>query len=72
MKIKPDKYIDEFLFHCLRCGTIFEASKEDDYDFAEEFNFSYGGPMGSCNCPKCGERVYSTYHGWRFKNDISI
>ena len=61
MRIKLDKYNDEFLFHCLRCGTTFEASKEDDYDFAEEFNFSCGRPMGSCNCPECGERVYSTY-----------
>lgn len=72
MKIKPDKYIDEFLFHCLRCGTIFEASKEDNYDFEEKFNFSCGRPMGSCNCPECGERVYSTYHSMYSKSKPSV
>ena len=68
MRIDPNKYIDEFLFHCIRCGTIFYASKADSCEFAEEFNFSCGKPMGSCNCPECGERVYSTAKGM-FRKD---
>lgn len=72
MKIDSNKYIDEFLFHCIHCGTIFYASKEDDCDFSEEFNFSCGKPMGSCNCPECGDRVHSTQKGMFRKDKPTI
>lgn len=72
MRIDKDKYVDEFLFHCIRCGTIFYASREDDCDFEEEFNFSCGKQMGSCNCPECGDRVYSTQKGMSRKDQSTV
>ncbi len=72
MRIDSNKYVDEFLFHCIRCGTIFYASKEDDCDFEEEFNLSCGRYMGSCNCPECGDRVYSTAKGMYLKDTPTV
>lgn len=73
MRTDSHKYLSEFLFHCINCGTLFYASRFDNcYDFVEEFNVQCGKPMARCNCPECGRQVYSTQKGMFRKDQATI
>lgn len=66
MKIEPDRQIVFYEFICRKCGTQFTAGTTDEdmdkYSFDEFFSVKAGCFYASCDCPKCGQVVYSVSH----------
>lgn len=66
MKIEPKRQRVYYEFICRKCGTQFTAGNtpEDMEKNSYEENFlSYAGCFcAECDCPDCGERVYSVLH----------
>lgn len=66
MKIEPDRQIVFYEFICRTCGTQFTAGgtpeDTDKYSYEELFSASAGCFYAVCNCPECGQVVYSVSH----------
>lgn len=73
MKIEPDRQIVFYEFICRTCGTQFTAGgtpeDTDKYSYEELFSASAGCFYAVCNCPECGQVVYSVSHYHVAKED---
>lgn len=66
MKIAPKRLRIYYEFLCRKCGTQFTAGNTPEdiekYSYEEFFAPHAGCFYAKCDCPECGEQVYSVLH----------